>query len=242
MKKRMKFDRQMVVAHRGASACFPDNTIAAFYGAIRLKADVIETDIRKTKDNVIVLYHDESINDILIKDLTYVQLKAECKKNGFDLATLEEGLIYIKGKITLDIEFKETGYTIEAIKMIQKHLKNNEFYIRSFHDEVLLEVKEYDESIITALLLGKDNPKNVFLTRLSELFPVTRIKRCRADYVSPHYKLLRFHFLERMKHHNISVSVWTVNEEKLLIKLLLSDKVDSIVTNVPDLALRILDR
>ena len=46
-------------AHRGASQYFPENTLSAFYAGIAMGANGIETDIRKTKDNVLVLFHDK---------------------------------------------------------------------------------------------------------------------------------------------------------------------------------------
>src|SRR5919201_4528815 len=55
------FERQfrpIVVAHRGASALYPENTLAAFQGAIEAGADVVELDVRLTADNVAVILHD----------------------------------------------------------------------------------------------------------------------------------------------------------------------------------------
>lgn len=49
-------------AHRGACGYFPENTMLAFIQAIDLGCDGIETDIQMTKDGVLVLIHDESVN------------------------------------------------------------------------------------------------------------------------------------------------------------------------------------
>jgi glycerophosphoryl diester phosphodiesterase len=234
----MKFKKKMVVAHRGASGYAHENTLLAFQKAIDMKADCIETDIRRTKDGIIVLHHDRHINGKDLLALTFEELKAEASKNGFQVATLEEGLAYVKGKILIDIEFKEDGYVKEAIDIIHKYLRNDEFFIRSFLDEVLIQVKEIDPRIITALLLGKSNPKHPFRTRLSELFPGCRLRRTKADYVSPYYRLLKFCFVWRMNLRKCSVSVWTVNDENLIKKVIFRNKVDSVVTNYPDRALK----
>jgi glycerophosphoryl diester phosphodiesterase len=236
----MRFNKQTVVAHRGASGYVHENTIAAFQKAVEMKADCIETDIRKTKDGVIVLFHDDAINGKPLKTITYSELQEEARKNNFEVATLEEGVKYVKGKIMIDIEFKEAGYEKEAVALIQRHLGNDEFYIRSFLDEVLIEVKKVDPQIITALLLGKDKPEHPLRTRLSELFPARRLRRTKADFVSPHYRLLKFFYVWRMHLRKRAVSVWTVNEEELIKKMLFKYRVDSVVTNYPDRALKYL--
>ncbi|HHX80885.1 MAG TPA: glycerophosphodiester phosphodiesterase [Acholeplasmataceae bacterium] len=238
----MKFKKKMVVAHRGASGYAHENTLLAFQKAIDLKADCIETDIRRTKDGFIVLYHDAAINGKYLTDITFGELQEEARKKDFQVATLEEGLAYVKGKILIDIEFKEDGYVEEAVAIIQKHLRNDEFFIRSFLDEVLIQVKEIDPNIITALLLGKSNPKNPIRTRLSEIFPGRRLRRTKADFVSPHYRLLKFFFVTRMNFGKYSVSVWTVNDEEIIKKVIFRHKVDNIVSDYPDRVMKYLHK
>jgi len=239
----MKRNKQLVVAHRGASGLVEhENTIEAFQKAIDVGSDAIETDIRITLDGQIVVFHDESINGQSLKTLTYLELLSISNKIGFHIPTLEEALIFVKGKILIDIEFKEAGYEKEVIDIIHKYLSNDEFYVRSFFDDVLIKIKKIDSKIITILLLGFDKPKNVFLTRLSELFPLFRIIKTNCDMVSPYYRLLILGFIFRMRILKKPVSVWTVNDENMMRKLLIKKKVDAIVTNYPDIALRILNR
>ncbi|HNZ50972.1 MAG TPA: glycerophosphodiester phosphodiesterase family protein, partial [Bacilli bacterium] len=71
-------------------------------------------------------------------------------------------------------------------------------------------------------------------------FPGFRLRRCRADYVSPHYRLLRFGFIKRMKWLKKAVSVWTLNDENLIRKYLKMG-VDSLVTDYPNLGLKLRD-
>ncbi len=70
----------VVIAHRGASAYAPENTLAAFEKAIAMKATVIETDVHQTKDSVLVLMHDETVDRTTngkgrIKDMLYADFK-----------------------------------------------------------------------------------------------------------------------------------------------------------------------
>ena len=62
--------RPLVIAHRGASADFPENSLDAFSGALQQGADWIELDVRRSKDGVLVVHHDAHLPDGgLIKDL-----------------------------------------------------------------------------------------------------------------------------------------------------------------------------
>ena len=51
----------VVLAHRGDSKRFPENTMPAFESALKMKVDVIETDIHITKDGVVVIWHDDDL-------------------------------------------------------------------------------------------------------------------------------------------------------------------------------------
>ena len=70
----------LIIAHRGASAYAPENTLSAFEKAIQMGALVIETDVHQTKDSVIVIMHDLSVDRTtngkgLIKDLSSNEFK-----------------------------------------------------------------------------------------------------------------------------------------------------------------------
>src|SRR5262245_52566489 len=78
------YNRPLVIAHRGGAAESTENTIDAFRLAVRLGADVIETDIRLTRDGVVVVYHDDYFGRVeglvpaqrtrLVSDMTYDDL------------------------------------------------------------------------------------------------------------------------------------------------------------------------
>lgn len=228
------FEKQVIIAHRGAKGLVRfENSIEAFAKAIEVEADIIEIDLRKTKEGKIVVFHDPSIKGKSLKELTHQELN---ELAGFNIPTLVETLEFIKGKILLDIELKESGYVEEVLDLVFKHLNIDEFLIRSFNDIDLIETKKYNKNIKTSLLLGRDVKTKVFRTRMSELFPRRRLKKTKADFVSPHYRLLKFGFLRRMRCRKMQVVPWTVNDESLMAELLTKKKVDGIVTDFPDLA------
>src|SRR5687767_12756142 len=72
--------RLTIVAHRGSSAFAPENTLAAFQKALDLGVDVIETDVRPTRDGVLVLFHDDDLRRLTghsqaIDELEFAELR-----------------------------------------------------------------------------------------------------------------------------------------------------------------------
>lgn len=227
-----------ITAHRGASGHLHENTLEAFNEAINIGANAIELDVRKSKDNKLIIMHNDHINENKLCDLNYNEILNISLNLGFKVPTLLEVLLLCKGKIFLDIELKEEGYEEEIITLITEHLDYQDFYIRSFLDRQIIKVKKLNKNIKTGLLLGTD--KAGIFKRLSELFPLFRILRTKCDFVSPHYRLIVCGYIKRMHLIKKPVLIWTVND-KNLIKKLIKKKADGIITDYPELALNILN-
>ena len=106
----------MVAGHRGDSANCPENTVAAFRAAIEAGADMIETDVRLTRDGVPVLIHDRTVDRTTdgkgyVKDMTFAELRAlnaGTKDVPQQIPTLEELLELLTATdVTLNLEVKE---------------------------------------------------------------------------------------------------------------------------------------
>lgn len=234
------FKERLIIAHRGARGLVPfENTIDAFQKAIDCGADGIELDIRKTKDGIIVVHHNADYNGALLANLTYEELLEKTKKDGFVVPTLEETLKFCKGKIFLDIEFKEAGYEEEAISLILKYLSHNDFYVRSFKKKVIRTIKLFDKKVKTVLLLGVRKGKYFIVSRLSEFFPLFLIMYTKCDIISPSRYIFRFCYKQRMHLLGRPVLIWTVNNEDEMDNLINKKKVDGIITDFPDKALKI---
>jgi len=136
--KKMKF-----YAHRGASADFPEHTMAAYRGAIEQGALGFECDIRVTKDEVLILWHDanmkkEAKSAAIIANRTY----AEIKQIYPAVMTLNELLdLAIENKKSLALETKHpvpTGNRVEELVVAELHkrkdeLRNQALMSRSCH-------------------------------------------------------------------------------------------------------------
>lgn len=222
----------MVIAHRGASALAEhENTLEAFQIAIDLKADMAEFDVRRTSDDVLIVFHDATLGGNRISDMTFGRINEIAARDNYHVPQLSEVLDFCKGKIKLDIELKESGYEKRVVAMVKERYGYGEFSIKSFKDRVSYNVKAIDNRIRTGLLVGRENAS--FGERLNEYFPMRRIKACRADFVSPHYLLCTGDFMRRMRRNGVPVYVWTVNDERVM-KALIRKRVDAIITDRPD--------
>ena len=235
----MELRQGAIIAHRGASALVKfENTLEAFEKAIEIGADAMEFDVRRTADGVLVSFHDEAVEGRKIADLKLEELQAIAGARGFAVPRLEEIFRLAKGRILLDIELKEPGYENEVLGLAMKHLVVTDFVMKSFIDASILEVKRLAPRVRTGLLLGVERPREGLLRRIVELFPGFRLRRCGADFVAPHYLLLRLGFLARMRRRGLPVFVWTVNDPKM-IEDLIARGVHAIITDRPDIGLAI---
>lgn len=227
----------MIVAHRGASSLARENTLDSFRKAIEIGVDMIEFDVRKTRDQVLIVHHDELMNGKPVKELTYDEISNRAKGQGFSIPTLEEVLKHTSGKIKLDVEIKEVGYEKEVVELLFRYFEKDQFVITSFLDSCIKKIKDDYPDIKTGLLLGVSKPRNFILTRISEFFPHRRCREAKANFLVPHQRLLWFGFLDRAQKKNKPVFVWTVNEQKRIWKMLRDPRIDAIITDRPDLAL-----
>jgi glycerophosphoryl diester phosphodiesterase len=235
----MELRQGAIIAHRGASALVEfENTLEAFEKAIEIGADAMEFDVRRTADGVLVSFHDEAVEGRKIAELDLDELQAIAGRRGFSVPCVEEIFRLAKGRILLDIELKEAGYEREVLGLALKHLAVTDFVMKSFIDATIMEVKRLDPRVRTGLLLGVERPREGFLRRVVELFPGFRLWRCGADFVAPHYLLLRLGFLARMRRRGIPIFVWTVNDPKMMEDLI-ARGVHAIITDRPDIGLTI---
>jgi len=109
--------RVLVAAHRAAHDAFPENSMAAIERAISLGVDIIEIDVRVTKDGVPVLMHDDSVDRTTdgtgkVKELTFAQIGTlhlvgpDDKPTGHRVPTLSEAMRAASGRILVDLDLK----------------------------------------------------------------------------------------------------------------------------------------
>ena len=224
-----------IISHRGRTTLgSPDNTVHSITDAIDLKVDMVEFDVRRTKDRQLICFHDDQIEgkaicDILFSDITEINPV---------VPTLEQILWTAKGKIEVDVELKESGYEEEVISMVTDYFGYDQFIMKSFDRSVVKRIKELDSHIFTGLLLGEEWSLPQFIEVLKESLTGSGVSTDGADFLSPNYKIVEVGLMERLRKKQIPIQVWTVNDDKLLEKLI-SEGIHSVVTDIPERAMKI---
>jgi glycerophosphoryl diester phosphodiesterase len=225
-------NNKLIIAHRGASFYEKENTIDSFKKAIELNSDMIEFDVRKTKDDIMIIFHDEKINKKYVMDMTYAEVIDRSKTK---VPSLEETLKYLKGKIKLDIHLKEKGYEDEFMKLVLKYFNKNQIIICSEIPESLRKIKDKYPEIKTGFVIQVKRRNYIQIP--FGFFQKNKISYSKVDYIMPPWQIINKIFLMKAQRLNKKLFPWVVNKQKLTIKLLKKSIVAGIITNIPDLIL-----
>jgi glycerophosphoryl diester phosphodiesterase len=231
--------RAMVAAHRGvaAGAGAAENTIAAFTNAIDVGADMIEFDVRRTRDGELIAFHDAVVGGAPVNGLTCDEIEAAA---GVRPPLLAEVLRACAGRIRLDVELKEDGYVRDVMAVLRAGFDPAQVIVTSFLPSVVAQAKNAFPEVKTGLLVGDGGPLTDLPARLRELYPVGLAKRAGADYLAPHYRLAALGVLRRAAAAGLPCLLWTVNSPGLIRKYAADPRVAAIITDVAGQAVSIV--
>ncbi len=239
-----------VIAHRGFSGIAPENTLASIKKALELQVDFIEIDVHQTKDNEIVVIHDDTVDRTTggvgrINEFTLSQLRkldAGVWKGkefqGERIPTLDEVLALVKGKSKLLIEIKDTyneyeGIEERTLELIERHSAKKSCILQSFDDFSLLNIRAIDQT-------GSFELHKLLEFDVSSLFEEINegvyryVKAINIDYA-----LLTAEMVDKIHQNKFQVFTWTVNTEDA-IRSVIKMGVDGIISNYPDKVKNIL--
>jgi glycerophosphoryl diester phosphodiesterase len=228
-----------ILAHRGASAYAPENTMEAFRLGIELGADGIELDVHLTKDGEVAVFHDFTLARMTGKpgrvcDFTM----AELKRLDFPIPTLGEVYELIEGfskaqnrPLTINVELKTTEETYPSLPAklldLQGKIALSQIIYSSFNHYSLQTIRRLNPHVYIGLLynLPLVDPQ-IYARHLhaNAIHPPWHIIAALPDIVADCHAL------------GIAVNTWTVNDPAM-IRLMLSAGVDVIITDKPDVAI-----
>lgn len=219
-----------VAAHRGDAVRAPENTLSAIESALDLGATLVEMDVQRTKDGVLVLHHDTSLLRMAgvpepVSFYTYEELSAFDVGAGFSeeftgerIPTLEEALLLVKGRGGALLDVKVEEHEVETAREILKILEDLEMkehtYIQSFQYDFLRAIRSMDEEI----QLGQ-----IMYAALG------RLEGLSVDFYTVRSSMLTKNLIRRAHEAGRGVFVWVIETEEDL-KQVLSYDVDGVIT------------
>jgi glycerophosphoryl diester phosphodiesterase len=213
------------IGHRGAKAYETENTIESFDKAVALGVNAVELDVRTSKDEALIISHDDSLKRVFGKEvpLSHATLKELKDLTGGKIITLGEALRFLKGKVEkILIELKEVGLEKKTIDVIGKEKLKEKVIVVSFHEEALARVRELDKKIETGLIYAKFKK------------PVDAAVKLNAQYLVPLYRFVHRKDVQKAHKNNLKVIVWTINRRDEAVSYIAKD-VDGIATDKPDI-------
>ena len=223
----------VVIAHRGASATFAENTIEAFRGAAEQGADWVELDVRRTADHSLVVHHDARLYDgRAIVELAAADLPPS-------VPTLARALDACAGMgVNIEIKNNEPDpdadveqFVAEAtVALLAQRAGGDEVLISSFNPATLVRVREQAPHLATALLVVEPAP-DVVDVRLA----------AGHQALQPFDWFVDEDLVTRCHAAGVKVNVWTVDDTNRMTELLALG-IDGLCTNVPAVARALIPR
>ena len=228
----------LIIAHRGASADLPENTLAAFALAAEQGADGIELDVRFSADKQIVIFHDSTLERLAasnykVSELTLSQLKEIDLGEGQTIATLDELFEMMGPRVRYNIEIKDfslfdAGLETAVADCIESFALQELVLISSFNPWSVRRARNaISRSVPVALIRTKGILKYTYLLASEQ-----------AD--NPHHALVDEKYMAWAKKRDYLVCVWTVDDPQEASRLARL-AVNGIITNKPQLLRRHLN-
>lgn len=247
----------LVAAHRGGALLWPENSLLAFKNALGLGVDLLETDVHLSADGEIIVLHDATlertttgrgaVREARAADLAGVRLRdRDGRVTEEPLPTLGAFLdVMAPARAGLLLELKAgpdrqryPGLEEKVLAQLRARGITDRTVVMSFEDETVRSVRALDPAIRTSLLVSR--------TRVERARPapadIARWARAvGATDLGIDHRVLDAAVLAAARGAGLRVAAWTVNEDAD-IRRVLELGVDAVISDRPDLALRLAGR
>lgn len=250
-----------VIAHRGDSRNYPENTLPAFESAVRMGIDVVETDIHLTKDGVLVIWHDPTLERNTdgsgrIEDHTLEELRRfdagytftkdggrtfPFRGKGVRICTLAEALEHCHDqRFNIDLKTKCPEIVDEFIKVIREHDAVDRVVGASFHLSNLKRLRRLAPDFLTSVTTAEVVP--LLFRQKTHTLPKAFKRKIifQIPMAAGPVKVVTPAFVKAMHQRGAVVMVWTINDEETMRKLF-EMGVDSVMTDDPALVIKVAD-
>ncbi len=222
--------RPIVIAHRGASAYEPENSLAAFRKAVSLGAQGVELDVHATADGKLAVIHDGILGGSAISSQQWHSVRQHRLANGEPIPALEEALEAI-GKGTLvfvEVKSLPSSFDRALLAALDGGPAPENYRVHAF-----------DHRIVRRLRSQKPALRCGVLSASYPVDPLRQVFEAEAADLWQEHSMIDYQLLQLAVRDGIAVYAWTVDDPERM-KLLASWGVSGICTNRPDLALEVL--
>ena len=223
----------IMFAHRGASGYEFENSVSSFIRAIQMKAHFIETDVQKTKDNVLVLIHDDNLRKLTfsnrsVSKLNFDQLNNIKLLNGESIPTLENLLELHDGKIKFDLEIKVGNIEKKLIETVKKYDLLDQVVFSNFSLKSLNKIHGIEPKAQLQLLILF--PHVIFrkLNMLKKLLDIG------ITAINPIFPIVTNSLIQNAHAIGLKVYPWTIND-RIKLSQLIEMGIDGVFTDYPDI-------
>jgi glycerophosphoryl diester phosphodiesterase len=232
----------LVIAHRGASAAAPENTLAAFRLGADLGADFVELDVQESEDGEVVVVHDSDLmkvgrSPLKIWEAPGAELRAVDigSHKGPQFAaervpTLAEVFALCKGRVRVVVELKSYGHSQRleerVVEIVEAAGVGNDTIFMSLDHDMSRRLKALRPSWRVGVLVAK---------------AIGDLTSLGADFLAVEASLATRAFVRRAHRAGQDVYVWTVNDPAWMFASM-ANGVDGLITDVPDVARDVVER
>ena len=244
-----RIPRPAIVAHRGASAHAPENTLAAFRLALEHGADGVELDAKLTADGQVVVIHDQTVKRTtgaagVVREMTLAQLKALDAGSFFDssfvgepIPTLDEVFAAVGSRTLINVEITNYTSVWDALPeriadLVTRHGLQDRILFSSFHPLNLIRIKRRLPNTPAAILTQGGERGRALRGWAGRLFA--------PDFIHPYFSDVDGNSLSEEHRRSRRVNTWTVNDPDEMRRLF-KIGIDGIITDDPRLARRIME-
>ena len=212
----------------------------SFRRAAEMGADFLELDARRTADGAWVVHHDPVLaGGRPIASLTLREFRGAARDQAL---TVPELLDIPRGKARLQVDLKLTEGLDDLVALLLGRLSPDDFVFTG-EAAPLRRARDLAPDVEAGLSLGRDMQGRpaweVVPVRLGELFPGRLLRLSGASFISAEVRLARANVLRWAYARGLPVWIWTVDDEPTMARLLADRRVSVLITNRPDLALRL---
>jgi glycerophosphoryl diester phosphodiesterase len=216
----------LIIAHRGDSSRALENSLEAFRQALAVPADIIEFDLRMSRDGVFYVMHDKHTGrtadaNVDIEQATSRELAGVRLKNGEPIPTLDDALRLIAGKAGINIEIKSDGAGGALGRHLFLYRYSGYLMVSSFNEAEVQAARGVMLDLPLAVIYDTFSDRHVAAYK-SKGFPIISLRK----------NTVTEHLARACRTQGVQIFVWTVDDEEEM-KRCVEWELDGIYTNKP---------